>query len=70
MAEVISLRAVLQARRQRQAHEDLCRCVEIIRASLQSHLEQLHAAPPEEWAVRARKIRKLGELLEYTTSLL
>lgn len=48
----------------------MCRCVEIIRASLHYHLEALQEAPPDEWSVRARKIRKLGELLEYTTSLL
>lgn len=70
MAEIIPFRAVLQARRRRQEQEDLCRCVEIIRASLQYHVEQLQEAPPDEWSVRARKIRKLGELLEYTTSLL
>jgi hypothetical protein len=70
MAEVIHLHAVLRARRKQREQEHIHRCVEIIGQSLQMHLAELSRAPEEEWVVRASKIRKLSELLEYTTGLL
>ncbi|HXG19397.1 MAG TPA: hypothetical protein VNN62_10045 [Methylomirabilota bacterium] len=70
MAEVIHLHAVLRARRKQREQEHIQRCIEIIGQSLQMHLAELSHAPEEEWVVRASKIRKLSELLEYTTGLL
>jgi hypothetical protein len=70
MAEIIHLRAILQARRRQREQEYLHRCVEAIEQSLQCQVEEFSQAPAEEWPIRASKIRKLGELLEYATSLL
>ena len=65
MAEIIHLRKILQARRREQQQVTATQCVEILEHSLYQHLEEFGQAPPHEWAVRASKIRKLGELLEY-----
>ena len=70
MAEVIHLRAARQARRRQREQEQIHLCVEILGQSLQAHIVELSSAPEEEWAVRASKIRKLSELLEYATGLL
>jgi hypothetical protein len=70
MAEIISLQSILQARRRHREQVCLQTCVETIEQSLKVHLEEFAAAPSEEKAVRASKIRKLGELLEYATHLL
>lgn len=70
MADIIHFQAVLQARRKQREQEQLHRCIEILGQSLQTHLAELSQAPEAEWGVRAGKIRKLSELLEYTTSLL
>src|SRR5262245_58048892 len=69
MAEIIHLRAILQARRRQREQEYLQRCVEAIEHSLRHQVEEFSHAPAAEWAIRASKIRKLGELLEYATSL-
>ena len=69
MAEIISLHTVLQARRRQREQECLHSCVKAIEQSLRIHLEEFAAAPSEEKAARASKIRKLGELLEYATHL-
>ena len=68
MAEIIHIRDILRARRRQREQEHLRRCVELIEASLRVHLTEFESAPMEEWQVRAEKIRKLGELLEYTTN--
>lgn len=70
MAEIIHLNAALQARRKQREQEHLYRCIEIFSQSLQVHLAELERAPAEEWGVRAGKIRRLSELLEYTTGLM
>jgi hypothetical protein len=70
MAEIIHLPTILQARRRQREQEYLHRCVEAIEHSLQCQVEEFSRAPAHEWSVRASKIRKLGELLEYATSLL
>lgn len=43
--------------------------MEIVEYSLRHHVDALARAPQDEWPVRATKIRRLGELLEYTTHL-
>jgi len=70
MAEIIHLRTILQARRRQREQEYLLHCVEAIECSLRHQVEEFSRAPADEWSVRASKIRKLGELLEYTTALL
>jgi len=70
MAEIIPLQSILQARRRQRERAYLHTCVEAIEQSLKVHLEEFTAAPTEEKAARASKIRKLGELLEYAAHLL
>jgi hypothetical protein len=70
MAEIIHLRAIRQARQRQREQEYLSRCIEMIEQSLQVQIEEFEYAPEHEWPVRAGKIRKLGELLEYATGLL
>lgn len=70
MAEIIHLRAIRQARQRQREQEYLSRCIEMIEQSLQVQIEEFAHAPEHEWSVRAGKIRKLGELLEYATGLL
>ena len=70
MAEVIPIREILHARRRQQQHEAGLRCIEILEQSLRYHLDAFEQAPPHEWAMRASKLRKLGELLEYSTHML
>jgi hypothetical protein len=70
MAEVIHIRQILEARRRRQEEDCLGRCVELIRRSLGRQVAEFGSAPAVERPVRAARIRKLGELLEYATSLL
>ena len=67
MAEIIHLRKIMQARRRERQQEYAARCVEIVEESLRHHIEEFAHAPPREWAVRATKIRQLGEVLEYST---
>ena len=70
MAEIIHLHKILQARRREQQQVMATQCVEILEHSLHRHLEEFGQAPPHEQAVRASKIRKLGELLEYSTNMI
>lgn len=70
MADIIRFDDIIQGRRRQQEQTHLHACIAAIQQSLQSHLDDFAEAPVEEMAVRAGKIRKLGELLEYATSLL
>jgi hypothetical protein len=70
MAEVIHIGAILQVRRRQREQEYLRDCVEAIEKSLQLQIAEFATAPAQEWPIRASKIRKLGELLEYATSFL
>jgi hypothetical protein len=65
MAEVISFADVIRARRRARAREHGQRCVELIELNLRLALESFAAAPEDERLIRARRIRVLGELLEY-----
>lgn len=69
VAEIIHLRKIIQARRREQQQESAARCVEIVEQSLRRHIEEFAHAPHQEWAVRATKIRQLGEILEYSTQM-
>ncbi len=70
MAEIIHIQQILQARRKQREQEYLCRCVELIGESLRVQLSEFELAPDGEKPLRAAKIRKLGELMEYTSQLL
>ena len=70
MAEIIRFDDIIQGRRRQREHAHLHACIAAIEQSLQLHLEDFAQAPAGELAVRAGKIRKLGELLEYATNLL
>jgi hypothetical protein len=65
MAEVISLREVVRARRRAREREYTEACVEIIEANLRLALYLFSGGPPEEREVRSRQIRQLAQLLEY-----
>ena len=69
MAEIIHLHEIQQARRRAQQHESTIRCIEILEKSLRHHIEEFEHAPQQEWTVRATKIRRLGELLEYSINV-
>jgi hypothetical protein len=70
MAEIIPFREIVRARRRQREQEYLYRCVAVLEASLRGQVDDFANAPTEEWAVRSTKIRKLSEVLEYTTGLL
>ncbi|MGE0826928.1 MAG: hypothetical protein AB7G75_08180 [Candidatus Binatia bacterium] len=69
MAEIISLQNVIQARRRQQEQDTLRTCIAVIEHSLKVHIEEFPQAPEQEWTIRAKRIRQLGELLEYATQL-
>jgi hypothetical protein len=67
MAEVISYKDVLRARRRARQQRETEACVRIIEANLRLALELFSSGPDVERPVRARQIRQLSELLEYVT---
>lgn len=69
MAQIIELRRHRAIRRRERQQDTAVRCMEIVEYSLRHHVDALARAPQDEWPVRATKIRRLGELLEYTTHL-
>jgi hypothetical protein len=70
MAEIISLQSILQARRRQREQHCLHVSIEAIEESLRIQLHEFSSAPTEEKVIRASKIRKLGELLEYASHLI
>ena len=70
MGEIIPVVDRIQARRRR--HQEACaqRCVEIIELNLRLALDAFDTAPPHERPHYARRIRVLGELLEYSVRVL
>lgn len=70
MADIIQLGTVRQARRRQRERTYLRKCVDILEYSLRIQLDEFARAPMREKGIRAGKIRKLGELLDYTVSLI
>lgn len=70
MAEVISFQDVVRQRRRRREQELTEQCVRVIEINLRLAVDLYEAAPAAERPVRARRIRRLGELLEYALALL
>ena len=70
MAEIIPIKDLLQARQRQREQDSLQACITAIEHSLAVQLKAFANAPIEEMPVRARKIRQLGDLLEYATNLL
>jgi hypothetical protein len=65
MAVIVPFQDIVRARRREQERACAERCVEIIELNLRLSMELFDAAPPEERAMRVRRVRQLGELLEY-----
>ncbi len=70
MAVVISFQDIVRARRRQQERAYTERCIEIIESTLHLALQMLDTAAPEDRPVYARRIRQLGELLEYAVRAL
>ena len=70
MAEIIPVVDRIRARRRQ--HQEACaqRCIEIIELNLRVALDGFDSAPPEERPHYARRVRILGELLEYSVRAL
>ncbi len=70
MAVVIPFQDILRARRRQAARADAEHCLEMIESTLRLSLDMLEVAAPEDRPVYARRIRQLGELLEYAVQTL
>ncbi len=65
MAEVIRFADVVRVRRHARQREIVRQCVDLIELNLRVAVEAFAAAPWAERPLHARRIRLLGELLEY-----
>jgi hypothetical protein len=70
MAVIVPFQDLQRAREREREREHTLRCVEIIELNLQWALRQFHEAANEDRATHSRRIRRLGELLDYATRLL
>lgn len=70
MAIIVPFQDLKRAREREREREYTERCVEIIELNLQITLRQFHEAPVAERSTYSRRIRHLGELLDYATRLL
>ncbi len=70
MAQVVPFQDIVRARRREQERLVAERCVEIIELNIRLSLELFDAALPREREVYARRVRHLGELLEYAVRCL
>lgn len=70
MAVVIPFQDIVRTRRRQRERAYTERCIEIIESTLHLTLYMLDTAAPQERAVYARRIRQLGELLEYAVHTL
>lgn len=65
MAWIIPLQDRREARRRQEQRQLTERCIEIFEDNLRRELDGFAAAPEADRAHHARRIRQLGELLEY-----
>ncbi|MBI3786349.1 MAG: hypothetical protein HY270_23425 [Deltaproteobacteria bacterium] len=70
MAEIVPFQDIVRARRRHEQRLVAERCVEIIELNLRLSLELFDAADSRERAIHARRVRHLGELLEYAVRCL
>ncbi len=70
MAVVIPFQEIVHARRRQQERACAERCIEIIESTLHLALHMLDTAAPAERPLYARRVRQLGELLEYAVQTL
>ncbi len=70
MAVIVPFQERKRAREREREQEYTQRCVEILELNLQMALRLFHEAPNEERSLYSRRIRLLGELLDYATRLL
>ncbi len=65
MAVVIPFQEIVHARRRQQERACTERCIELIESTLRLALRMLDTAAPADRPLYARRVRQLGELLEY-----
>lgn len=70
MAVIVPFQDIVRARRRAEERACTARCVEIIELNLRLALELFDTAPAAQRVVQARRVRQLGELLEYAVRLL
>lgn len=70
MARVVELSKLQRERRLRNQRVGTQQCVEIVEFNLKISLDEYFRAPRRERVIRATRVRKLSELLEYTLQLL
>ena len=69
MGQLIELREVFRAKRRETERHSLERCIQILEASLDGSIKAYLNSPREERLVRAGRLKKLCELLEYAHHL-
>jgi hypothetical protein len=65
MGQLIELKEVLRAKRRETERHSLQRCIEILESNLEWSVKAYMSSPREERLVRAGRLKKLSELLEY-----
>ena len=70
MAHVIELSKRQRERRLQNERLGTLQCVEIVEFNLKNSVDEYFRAPRRERVLRATRVRKLSELLEYTLQLL
>lgn len=69
MGQLIELREMFQARRRETERHSLESCIRILEANLDWSIQSYLNSPREERLVRAGRLKKLCELLEYAHHL-
>ncbi len=69
MGKVIAFAEIARARRVRTAHAIHLTCRQIITASVVAARADLAGAHPDEWPIRAARLRKLEELEAYAAAI-
>ncbi len=70
MAVIVPFEDRKRAREREREREYTERCVDIIELNLRYNLQKFDEAGPQERSTYSRRIRHLGELLDYATRLL
>jgi hypothetical protein len=69
VGEVIAFAEIARARRVRVARSIHAACRRILERTVHVARVELASAPPEEWAVRLARLRKLEELEAYAAAV-
>ena len=65
MGQLIEFQEILKARRRERERDSLQQCIALLEWNLEIGLSNYLHSPHEERAVRAGRLKKLSELLEY-----